>query len=325
MTHCHGWKQRIALLALLLLVAGTLTTLTAPPASASYYEEGVSFSGKIVRDSVAYRFHVRAIVDSMGGGQRLDLLISKLKDPKGATKLRQTQEWTYELEAGDAYWEGRTFHLEAGSDNGPFQMHVHAERRKGSRCSEGQYMFTSVADGGTFRIETGNDKFETITKLPKCADDWYYSSGMAPAPPCPFDGTQLESSVLTASKRRGSDVVRINIYRSKQRSVSNEEATWSVRLRGTLPDRKLRLNRELDGFLSGRGAPWLKGRAHFNPGGAVRGGNWENCRDEKREARVISRRGSLGGDLVLNEVGYGGRLIRSRDALVTRAWVRQRT
>lgn len=315
-----AWKKQSAFAGALLLALGTVTAMKAP-ASASYFEEGVSFSGRIVRDSVRYNLRIK-VIEAMGTDRFLRLSLSKVRDPSGPTRLRQEQAWTYDLEEGDFYWEDDTFHVEAGNKGGAFDLHVHAERRSDARCSERQPLFVSMAQDGEFRIETGNATFGTITELPKCAKVWSYGSGPLPGTPCPRPGAQLWSTSLNARRPPGGDDVRVGIYLSKQRTISGQEAMWSANLAGTLPAERFRLQRDLDASLAG-GAPWLSGRARLDAAGARTDTGWYNCRGS-REGRVVSRNGDLRGDLTLDVIGYEPHRIRGRHAVGQRAWVRPR-
>lgn len=320
----RGLRNKVSLVAALALLASAFGAIAPPPASASYYEAGVSFSGRIVRGSVSYALNVKA-VEAMGFTRSLKVSISKLRDPDGPTRLRQRQTWIFELEEGEFYRDGDAYHIDAGSNAGPFRVKVIVEPREDARCSRRQQLFVTKPEGGAFRIETGNETFGTISELPRCGKPWSYSSGERPGPPpCPVNGRELQSAAITVKARRDSDGARINVFNARSRNVAGHQVEWYVQLRGTVAPKRFRLNRYLEGSVRGEGAPWLDGTAWFNPNQTVVRADWFDCR-RNREALSVERGGAITGTLTLNVIGYERQAISDADALARRSWVRART
>lgn len=315
-------RRTLALGGLLTLWISALVGFASSPARASYYEWGVSFSTDVVRNSVTYRLNVKAL-EAMGGS-RLEAKISLRDDPAGPTALRQAQTWTYHLDEGEFTHEGDTYRIDAGSDAGPFRVNLIIERRQDVRCSNAQQLFVTRPDAGEFRIETGNDVFGRITELPECARIWDYSSGPRPGPPpCPLRGQELGSPTLNVKERRGGETIRLGIYQARERGVPGGRADWSVDVRGRLPAANFRLNRDLEGSLTGQRAPWLAGKARFEPQQPATRSGWYDCRGG-REARSLVADGAITGDLTLDVIGYENYRIKEPNAWALRSRVRPR-
>lgn len=314
-------RKPLALMGLLTLWVSAFVGLGGSPARASYYEWGVSLTTDIVRNSITYRLNVK-VLDAMGG-HRLDAKISR-REPTGTTALRQVQTWTYYLEEGDLTYDGDSYHIDAGSEAGPFRVKLTVERRQDAQCSEEQELFVTRADTGHFRIETGNDIFGTITELPECASTWDYASGPLPGPPpCPLAGRELDSPTLAAKERRGSETVRVRISQAREREVPGGHAQWVVDVRGRLSADRFRLNRDLQGSFVGEGAPWLQGRARFQPQQVPTRTAWYDCRGG-REARSVIAEGTITGNLILDVIGYESHRIEDPNAWALRSRVRPR-
>lgn len=324
MTSVRDCRKSLAGLAVLALTVTAVGTLLPTPARASYYEGGVSISGRIIRDSVPYRLNIKAI-EAMGFTYRLQVSISKLKTPTENTSLRQTQTWIYELEEGDFTQDGDSYRIDAGGNDEAFHVQVNVDRRQDAHCSEGQRLFVTQPNGGKFRIETGNQTFGTITELPGCATVYSFGSGEIPGPPsCPLVGEELQSGALNVKERRLNEVARINVSNFQERNVSGQAVRWFVNLRGTVPESRFRLSPDLHGSLRAGKAPWLDGKASLEPKRPVHKGDWYDCRG-KREARSSTRRVAVTGDLTLRVIGYENYKVHERDALALRSWVRPRT
>ena len=317
-------RKRIAGVAVLALALASLGALVASPAAASYYEQGVSFSGVLMRDSVRYALNIKAL-ETMGFTHRLEVTISKLEDPAGRAKLSQRQTWSFEMEASEFDDEGDDYRIDAGGEEEPFHVKLTVERRQDSKCSEDQQLFVTMPEDGAFRIETGNEVFGTITELPECGSDYWFSSGPPPPPPpCPVEGIQLSSSALQVKRSFSGDVARLAISGGGERDVAGHPVVWSVSVRGTLPANNFRLNRDFVGSLRAGQAPWLEGTANFEPRGRVERGDWFNCKGG-REARAFVRSGAITGDLTLDVIGYEDHRFDDPDALAIRSRVRPRT
>lgn len=317
-------RRRIASVVAAALAAAALGLLPTS-AGASYFEDGVSLSTVIVRDGVTYNLNVKA-VEQMGASHVLRVSISKTRDPAGPTRLRQRQKWTFELDQGEFYREGNTFYIDAGGPQEPLDVEIIAEQRPESRCSEERSLYvTKPAEGGSFRIETENEVFGTITELSDCAGYYHFSSGPPPPPPpCPVEGSEVSSINLDVKRRISSDVARLDIFRDGPRDLWGHRVSWSMELRGTLPAKRFRLNRNLEGSLRAKGAPWLDGVARFEPEGRFMEGDWFNCK-KKREARSLMRRAAITGDLTLDTIGDESYRISDPDALTIRSRVRPRS
>ncbi len=324
MTSVGYLRKRLAVVALASLAGGALGALVPTPAAASYYEHGVSFSARIVRDSVPYRLRVRAI-EAMGFTYRLQVSVSKLRDPAGPIALRQTQTWTFDLEEGDFQQDGDTYRIDAGGKDAAFDVEVIVERRQDARCGERQALFVTEPEGGAFRIETGNETFGTISELPACGRPWSYASGETPGPPpCPLEGQELQSEAISVKEGRSGDVARIHVFDTRLRDVDGHPVRWYLNVKGTLPAVRFRLKRDLEGHLRAGGTPWLTGRARFNPQQPLERGDWYDCKGG-REARSVKRSGGITGNLTLDVIGYDSYRIKVSDALALRSRVRPRT
>lgn len=316
-------SRRIALSFVVALLCAFLIGPVMPPvARASYYEDGVSMSGRMVRGSVTYRLNVK-VIEAMGFVHQLEVSISKRKDPAGPTSLRQKQTWIFDLEEDDLSQDGSTYYVDAGSEEGPFHMNFVVAPGDG-RCGRNQKLFVSRPEGGAFRIETGNERFGTITELPSCGSAWSFGSGAQPGPPrCPVPGRELRSAALDVRERNKDDAARIGIYAYRERDVGGQEVEWSATLTGTLPAGRFALNRDLKGHLRSGGAPWLGGRARFEPGGPLKRGEWYPCKGG-REARSLERRGAITGNLTFEVIGHVPERIVDPRAWALRSWVRPR-
>lgn len=316
------------LLALSLLFTAS-ATLMPSPLSVSYYEDGVSLSTRIERGSRLYHLNVK-VVTPMGGGGRLEVSVSKLRDPAGPTALRQKQTWEYDL-AGEFDDSGNGYRIDAGSETGPYRVNVTVKPMK-ERCGPHQRMFVTGHGEEPFRIETGNEKFGTITELPACAKRWSYANGTGQPtqPECPAPGPALRSSPsirlpdLSVRESRDREKARINIYHSRSRTVAGHQSWWRVNVRGALPAKRFWLDRELRGALWAGGAPWLSGRARVEPQGPLRRWDWYECQGE-REARRVQRRGAITGDLTFAVIGYENERIKAAHVRAVRSWVRPRS
>lgn len=314
-------RTRIAICAAAVTVAATFVVAPSP-ATASYFASGVSFSGRLVRDSVPYRLSVSAI-EAMGSSYRLEMSISRFEDPAGATALRQKQTWVIPMEQGDFYREDNTYYIQVGAEGSAFHVDLALERRQDERCADGQPLFVTRAENGAFQIETDNDVFGTITELPECGRTWEHSSGQVPGPaPCPPEGQQLFAKWLTALERRGDDTVRVELVRSRSLVVSGDPVEWFVLLSGTLPGRRFHLDKRLEGALRAGRAPWLLGRVRIRAESELVRSRWYECRGD-REARASSRFVSVRGDLTMDVIGYEDLTFRDRNALARRWRVRQ--
>lgn len=323
MTPTGRRRKRVAAVTILALVVTSIAAFAPSPAVASYFEEGVSFSSVIVRDSVPFDLSVKA-VRAMGSVYRLDVSISKVEDPAGPTELRQRHTWTFELEAHEFYEEDDVYYIDAGGDQEPFHVQLVVERRADAACSEEQPLFVSEREGGAFRMETGNDVFGTITELSDCGSRYWFAHGpQPPPPPCPAEGIRLYSGSLEATRSFQGDVARLDLYDADERDAAGHPVSWFVRVRGALPAKRFRLNRDFEGSLSAGGAPWLEGMAWFEPRGRVRRNDWYNC-GKAREARSFVRNGAITGDLTLDVIGYESHRFSEPDALAIRSWVRPR-
>jgi hypothetical protein len=306
---------------LVLVVAASGLGVAVPaPAEASYYEHGVSFSGRIVRDSIPYRLNVKA-VEEMGFAYRLEVSVSKLADPSGPTRLRQTQTWTFDLEPEEFTTEGSTYRIDAGSEGGPMHVQVTVEDGGDANCSERQGLF--VRDEGEFRIETGNDVFGTITELPRCGQPYDYGSGQVPGPPpCPLEGQEVTSETLRVKETLSGDTARVLVQDAHARDLHGQQVRWSVELKGTLAAELFRLDDRLEGSLTAD-EPWLEGTAVVNGRGRLARGDWYDCRGG-REARSSERDVEITGDLTLDVIGYESYVVEARDAWALRSRVRAR-
>lgn len=313
-------RSRFVGLLVSVLAASGLGIAVPPSAEASYYEHGVSFSGRIVRDSVPYRLNVKA-VEEMGFSHRLEVSVSKLADPPGLTRLRQTQRWIFDLEPEEFTHEGSTYRIEAGSQDGPVHVQVTVEDGGDASCSEHQALF--VRDEGEFRIETGNDVFGTITELPRCGQRYDYGSGQVPRPPpCPLEGQQVTSASLSVKEKRSGDVARVLVQDARLRDVRAHQVRWSVKLKGTLAADRFLLDDRLEGSLTAD-EPWLDGTALMKGRGGLTRGDWFDCRG-RREARSSVREVEITGDLTLDVVGYERYLVTASEAWALRSRVRPR-
>jgi len=313
-------RTRFVRLLVLVLAASGLGIAVPPSAEASYYEHGVSFSGRIVRDSVPYRLNVKAI-EEMGFTHRLQVSVSKLADPSGPTRLRQTQTWIFDLEPDEFTYEGSTYRIDAGSEKGPMHVQVTVEDGGDARCSERQGLF--VKDAGEFRIGTGNEVFGTITELPRCGQQYDYGSGQLPGPPpCPLEGQEVASGSLGVKERLSGDVARVLVQDARQRDLQGHQVRWSVQLKGTLAADRFRLDDRLEGSLTAA-EPWLEGTAAVDGRGRLTRDDWFNCRGG-REARSSVREVDVTGDLTLNVIGYESYVVASSDAWAVRSRVRAR-
>lgn len=322
MTSTGQLRKRVTAVTILALAVTSIAALAPSPAVASYFEEGVSFSSVIVRDSVPFDLNVKAI-RAMGSVHRLDVSISKVEDPAGPTELRQRHTWTFELEANEFIEEDNAYYIDAGGDQEPFHVKLVVERRPDAACSEEQQLFVSESEPGAFRIETGNDVFGTITELSECGSEYWLVSGHPPPPPpCPVEGIRLYSGSLGAEKSFNGDVARLELF-AGERDAAGHPVSWFVEVRGEVPGSRFHLNRDFEGSLSAGGAPWLEGMARFEPRGRVERGDWHNCR-KGRETRSFVRSGAITGDLTLDVIGYESHRFSDPDALAIRSWVRPR-
>ena len=312
-------RKKLRLVTALTLWAATLIGLGSSPARASYFEHGVWLSADIVRDDVTYAVSVKAL--QAMGGNRVELSISRSAEGAGSV-MSQTQTWNFPLGPGEFTQDGGTYRVDAGSDSAPFRVDLVVERRQEASCSDDQELFVTEGDG--FRIETGNDTFGTITELPDCATTWSYSSGPLPGPPpCPLRGQELMSRSLNAKERRGSDVARVQIFLARERSVPGGSAQWELDVSGTVPATSFRLTRELDGSVAAAGAPWLEGKARFEPTRPAARGEWYDCRGG-REARSLAATGAITGDLTVDIIGYDDHTFDEAEAWALRSRVRPR-
>lgn len=317
-----GHKRRASLLAALAVATSTVLSLGPAPARASYYESGVSLSTEIVREGVSYLLNIKAL--QAMDGNRLEISVSHNSNAAGSA-LRQTQTWSFPLGPGDFTQEWGTYYrIDAGDETGPFHVDLVVERRRDALCSDEQDLFVTEAQIGSVRIETGNDTFETITEVPACAAAWSFSSGPRPGPPrCPVAGPQLTSASLNVKEPRGSDVARLRVYEARERDIPGGQAQWEFELRGTVPATSFRLNRDLAGSLSAAGAPWLSGTARFQPARRPARGEWFDCQGG-REARSLATTGAIGGDLIIDVIGYESHTISESEAWAQRSRVRPR-
>lgn len=318
----HKVGKRRSVQCLLLLIAMLTTILPSSPARASYYEHGISLTGQVVRDSVPYRLNIKAV--QVRGGPRLDVSLSAVQDPVGATPVRQTQRWSFTLGEGEFSMQGDTYRIDARGEGSPFHVDLLAERKADSACSEGQPLFVSVPEGGDFRIETDNQVFGAITELPPCAEQYWFSSGPEPGPPqCPLRGQELWAQSLHLKERRSSDLARMLVFRTEPLDVAGRSGTWSVKLRGSVPASRFRLNERLVGSFDGTGLPWLDGVARFQPETAFERGQWYDCKGQ-REARTAAREGAIYGDLAVDVIGSRERSVNDSLAIASRSRVRRR-
>lgn len=309
----------LSLVSVVVLVA---TLLVPSPARASYYEHGVSLTGQIIRDSVPYRLNIKALTAM--GGNRLDISLSALQDPAGSTRIRQTQRWSFTLSPGEFSIQDDTYRVNARSDDGSFHADFLVERREGAACSDDQQLFLTVPQGGGLRVETGNDVFGTITELPECGEAYWFSSGPEPGPPpCPLPGHELWGSSLHVKERRSSNIARILVFHSEPLEVAGRPGDWSVKLKGSVPASRFRLDAQLSGSFEGAGLPWLDGTARFEPDGPLERGSWYDCRGE-REARTAQRDGAIRGNLTVDVIGSDDQRVNDAEAVALRSRVRPR-
>lgn len=312
------WRRRSSAMFVVGLGLATLV----PPASASYYEEGISFRTRITRDSVSYPLHFK-VIRPMGGETLLRVTIGTSVDPAGVARFRQRQTWTYSLEADDFVEDGDTWRIDAGGPNEPFDIDVVVERREGAACSDDAELFVTEASGARFRIETDNATFGTITELPPCAGRWFFGSGTPHGVRCPVRGDEVYSSPLNVTEHRRRDVARLRYFAGREREISGQPVQWFVELRGAFPQHRFSLNRHLDGTLIADGLPWLTGVAEIRSRGPLVEQDWYNCKGG-REARGIQGRGSIEGDLAVEVIGYDRHTVRDQETFITRSWVRPR-
>jgi hypothetical protein len=313
-------RTRFVWLLVMILAVSGLGIAVPPSADASYYEHGVSFSGRIVRGSVPYRLNVKAI-ETMGFTHRLQVSVSKLADPSGPTRLRQTQTWIFDLQPEEFTYERTTYRIDAGSEEGPMHVQVTVEAGDDARCSERQGLF--VKDDGDFRIETGNEVFGTITELPQCGQQYDHSSGQLPGPPpCPPESQEVTSESLSVKERRFGDVARVLVQDARQRDLQGHQVRWSLKLKGTLAANRFRLDDRLEGSLTAD-EPWLEGTAVVKGRERLTRGDWYDCRGGG-EARTSGRQGEVTGDLTLDVIGYESYVVAARNAWALRTRVRPR-
>lgn len=316
-------KRKTATLLVLVLALGALAVGMPSPAAASYYETGVSFSRRIVRDSIPYRLNVKAI-ETMGFTYSLEVTISRTRDPSGPTELKQKQAWVFPLDEGEFTRDGDTYRINAGSSQEPFHVNLVIERRQGARCGPDQTLFvTQPENQGAFRIDTGNAVFGTISELAGCATPYDFSSGQVPGPPpCPLEGKELQSPPLTVKERTDGDVARVLVYDARKREVApGHLVDWFVQVRGTVPGTRFDMDSELTGSFRAGSAPWLDGTARFDPKEAAGRIDWYECRGN-REALTFERAGALTGDMTLDVIGYDTQRITDPDALARRSRAR---
>lgn len=324
LTHASTGESRMAVAAFVLPLVATSVFIGASPASASYYEDGVSFSGDIVRNELTYRLTVKAI-RVMGSRPSLEVSVSRREEP-GQASLRQTQEWSFDLAEEEFVEDDQGFHIDAGSNQEPLDVQLDIAPKEGDQCDEDQAMFVTRPAGGAFRIETGNEVFGSITELPECGRVWSVYSGQVPWVPCPTPGRVVQALGFMVRVRPNSERARISISDFGKREVmAGYEAPWRVSLSGKLPSDRLRLGRRLRGGFRVGTAPWLDGNASFRSLGPIRRNPWQQCgREGRREYRSAGRRISIEGDLTLDVIGYEPVAIKDPDALAQRFWVRPR-
>lgn len=288
------------------------------PVAASYYENGVSYSTEITRDSQEYRVSIKAIRD-MGGAVRLEVSIASVPDPD---VLRQEQTWTFELESDEFVQTEDGFHIDVGGPGRPLDVHLTIAEGE-TPCATEQPWYITQAEGTHYRIETGNDVFGTITELPECGGYYSFSSGERPgAPRCPVRGTAIYSAMKITEPRR-SDFARFSYTTGEARSLSGEQVAWQLKLKGHLEASSFYLSRRLSGRFDGSTYAWLSGVARFRPVDPLERTGWENCRGG-REARRVYRHADIKGDLHVQVIGEEARAVTASDAYVERAWVRPR-
>ena len=299
------------------------TAVSPPPAAASYYEEGLTFSREIVRNGVSYKLTIKAF-HSMGN-LGLEAKIVKIDDPDGATRARQTQRWRFDLSPEEfSYdYDTDTFHIDAGSDSGAFRVKFDAVRRE-ETCSDSEAYFVEASEDNAFRIETDNTVFGTLSGVPECADRYIYSSGTPDSRRCPFEGESIDTSNLRVEAPRSADLARVRAAVVSEVDISGDTAEWSAIVYGEVPANRFKLERDFDGRFEPRGAPWLQGTARIDGRGSIERTGWRSCKGG-REARTRIRDIEVTGDLTLDVIGSEDAYLANKRGWGFRSWVRPRS